>query len=56
MAEGPPDRPGVTGSRPDLDLVAEGDLTERTRDLVPVTRRLTSVEGPSEARRSDVDA
>ena len=56
MAEGPPDRPGVTGSRPDLDLVAEGDVTERTRDLVPVPRQLTSVEGPSEARRSDVDA
>jgi 1-acyl-sn-glycerol-3-phosphate acyltransferase len=56
MAEGPPDRPGVTGSRPDLDLVGEGDVTERTRDLVPVARRLTSIEGQSEARRSDVDA
>jgi 1-acyl-sn-glycerol-3-phosphate acyltransferase len=56
MAEGPPDRPGVTGSRPDLDLVAEGDVTERTRDLVPVARQLTSVEAPAEARRSDVDA
>ena len=55
MAEGPPERPGATGSRPDLDLVAEAGVTERTRDLVPVPRRLASVDRP-EPRRSDVDA
>jgi 1-acyl-sn-glycerol-3-phosphate acyltransferase len=56
MAEGPPDRPDVTGSRPDLDLVAEAGVTERTRDLVPVARTLSSVESRPEPRRSDIDA
>jgi len=56
MPEGPPDRPGVTGSaRPDLDLVAEAGASERTRDLVPVPRRRSSVETHPEPRRSDVD-
>src|SRR5579862_2859358 len=57
MPEGPPDRPGVTGpARPDLDLVAEAGVRERTRDLVPVARPLSSVEARPEPRRSDVDA
>src|SRR5205085_2435774 len=51
------DRPGVTGpTRPDLDLVAEAGVTERTRDLVPVPRRLTTVDERPDSRRSDVDA
>jgi 1-acyl-sn-glycerol-3-phosphate acyltransferase len=57
MPEGPPDRPGVTGTpRPDLDLVAEAGAAERTRDLVPVARRLSSVGPRDEPRRGDVDA
>ena len=57
MAEGPPDRPGVSRPRrPDLDLVAEADVAERTRELVPVARRPTGIEGRPDPRRSDVDA
>jgi len=57
MAEGPPDRPGVSRPRrPDLDLVAEADVAERTRDLVPVARRPSGIEGRPDPRRSDVDA
>src|SRR5690348_14524310 len=56
MAVGPPERPGTTGSRPDLDLVAEAGATERTRELVPVARRLSTVDDRPDQRRSDVDA
>jgi 1-acyl-sn-glycerol-3-phosphate acyltransferase len=57
MADGPPERPGTTDSpRPDLDLVAEADVVNRTRDLVPVARNPKSVGPRDEPRRSDVDA
>src|SRR5262245_51281892 len=57
MADGPPERPGTSDSaRPDLDLVAEAHVVDRTRELVPVGRRLQSVGPRDDARRSDVDA
>jgi 1-acyl-sn-glycerol-3-phosphate acyltransferase len=60
MADGPPERPGVAGSTrpdldlPDLDLVTEAEVVDRTRELVPVPRAST-VARPDDARRSDVD-
>ena len=55
MADGPAERPGVAGSpRPDLDLIAEAEVVDRTRELVPVTR-LNPVGPREEPRRSDVD-
>ncbi len=57
MADGPPERPGTRGSaRPDLDLVAEAQVVDRTRELVPVGRPLQSVRPRDDPRRSDVDA
>src|SRR5437867_2006447 len=57
MADRPPERPGTGEStRPDLDLVAEAHVVDRTGDLVPVARRLASVGTREEPRRSDVDA
>jgi len=55
MADGPPERPGTAGStRPDLDLIAEAEVVDRTRELVPVTR-LNPVGPREDPRRSDVD-
>jgi 1-acyl-sn-glycerol-3-phosphate acyltransferase len=57
MADGPPERPGTTDpARPDLDLLAEARVVDRTRELVPVGRHLKPVETRDELRRSDVDA
>src|SRR5262245_59421526 len=56
MPDGPPDRPGVAGSpRPDLDLIPEAAVVDRTAELVPGPRRLGSVEQRDDLRRSDVD-
>jgi 1-acyl-sn-glycerol-3-phosphate acyltransferase len=56
MADGPPERPGVAGSaRPDLDLIAEAEVVDRTRELVPVARRVSSLDQRDDPRRSDVD-
>jgi 1-acyl-sn-glycerol-3-phosphate acyltransferase len=55
MADGPPERPGTAGSRPDLDLIAEAEVVDRTRELVPVPRRIGPVEAQQDPRRSDVD-
>jgi 1-acyl-sn-glycerol-3-phosphate acyltransferase len=52
MPDGPPERPGRAATRPDLDLVAETEVVDRTRELVPV--RPAAVERP-DPRRSDVD-
>ena len=51
-----PERPDVAdAARPDLDLVAEAEVLERTGDLVPIARRVPGT-GPSpDLRRSDVD-
>jgi len=51
-----PERPDVAdATRPDLDLVAEAEVLERTGDLVPIPRRSTPADPDSEIRRSDVD-
>ena len=60
MADGPPERPGTADSAwpdldlPDLDLVTETEVVDRTRDLVPVPR-LGGVAQRPDPRRSDVD-
>jgi 1-acyl-sn-glycerol-3-phosphate acyltransferase len=60
MADGPPERPGTTRPTrpdvdlPDLDLVSEAELVDRTRELVPIARA-PAVEKRSDPRRSDVD-
>ena len=53
MVDGPPERPAAT--RPDLDLVAEAEVVDRTRELVPVSRQ-AAVNPREDPRRSDVDA
>ena len=51
-----PERPDVTdATRPDLDLVAEAQVLDRTGDLVPIPRR-TPGDATGDLRRSDVDA
>jgi 1-acyl-sn-glycerol-3-phosphate acyltransferase len=51
-----PERPDVSGTRPDLDLVAEAQVLDRTGDLVPIPRRLPGGDHAGDLRRSDVDA
>ena len=55
MADGPPERPGTEATHPDLDLVAEAEVVDRTRELVPVSRP-AAVDHRQDPRRSDVDA
>jgi 1-acyl-sn-glycerol-3-phosphate acyltransferase len=51
-----PERPDVAdAARPDLDLVAEAQVLDRTGDLVPIPRR-TPGSASGDLRRSDVDA
>jgi 1-acyl-sn-glycerol-3-phosphate acyltransferase len=51
-----PDRPDVAAAaRPDLDLVAEAQVVDRTGDLVPIPRRAPG-DATGDLRRSDVDA
>jgi 1-acyl-sn-glycerol-3-phosphate acyltransferase len=51
-----PERPDVEdATRPDLDLVAEAQVLDRTGDLVPIPRRTPGVDPDAEIRRSDVD-
>jgi 1-acyl-sn-glycerol-3-phosphate acyltransferase len=42
-------------TRPDLDLVAEAQVFDRTGDLVPIPRRSPGVDPDADIRRSDVD-
>ena len=55
-----PDRsepPDIAGpARPDLDLIAEATVLERTGDLVPIARPLPAGPAHEDHRRSDVDA
>ena len=51
-----PERPDVEdATRPDLDLVAEAQVLDRTGDLVPIPRRSPAVDPDTDLRRSDVD-
>ena len=51
-----PSVPTPTATRPDLDLVAEAQVVDRTGDIVPIPRRLPGDEHDGDIRRSDVDA
>ncbi len=55
-----PDRPergdAADSARPDLDLIAQAEVLERTGDLVPVPRRTADTDRALDLRRSDVDA
>jgi 1-acyl-sn-glycerol-3-phosphate acyltransferase len=54
------DRPDVPrigdATRPDLDLVAEAEIVDRTGDLVPIPKRLPGGDHAGDLRRTDVDA
>jgi 1-acyl-sn-glycerol-3-phosphate acyltransferase len=51
-----PERPEVQdATRPDLDLVAEAQVVDRTGDLVPIPRRAPATDPDANIRRSDVD-
>jgi 1-acyl-sn-glycerol-3-phosphate acyltransferase len=51
-----PERPDVEdATRPDLDLVAEAQVLDRTGDLVPIPRRSPAVDPDADIRRTDVD-
>ena len=51
-----PERPDATATRPDLDLVAEAQVVDRTGDIVPIPRRVPGGDLAADVRRSDVDA
>jgi 1-acyl-sn-glycerol-3-phosphate acyltransferase len=51
-----PERPDLAETtRPDLDLVAEAEVLERTGGLVPIARRPAPADPDADLRRSDVD-